>query len=247
MNQKYDATTKKGWLPWALIMFALEFLLFRTFYATNYQPYYPRATDQTVYLKSEYMTYYSLSDHGLLHTLKNLETVQPQIFKGPIVPNLGVISMFLFGPNRLSAVLVNFLFLVIGQLSLLLYFKEKKDIYAGLIAAALFFLSITHYYWAGGLNDLRLDYAGMVAFGLAYIALNHLINVPTFRNFLLSGIFIAISLATRSITGIYLIAIVFVINAVLWISIKHKIFKQVNREQLKYFRYLLVSTAVVAA
>ena len=245
MNQNYDTKIKKGWLPWAMIMFALEFLFFRTYYVTNYQPYFPRATDQTVYLLSEYMTYYSLSDYGFLHTVKNLDTLQP-IFKGPIAPNLGVIFMFLFGPNRLSAALVNFLFLMIGQLFLFLFFKEKIDIYAGLVAVALFFLSITHYYWAGGLNDLRLDYAGMVTFGLAFIALNHLINVPTFRNFLLSGISIGISLATRSITGIYLIAIVFVINVFLWISIKYKLFRQVNSEQIKSFRYLLVITAVIA-
>jgi hypothetical protein len=246
MNQNYDTKTKKGWLPWAMIMFALEFLFFRTYYVTNYQPYYPRSADQTVFIQSEYMTYYSLSEHGLVHTLKNLGALQGQIFKGPIAPNLGVLFMFLFGPNRLSAALVNFLFFAMGQLFLFLYFKKRIDIYAGLVAVALFFLSITHYYWAGGLNDLRLDYAGMVTFGLAFIALNHLISVPTLRNFLLSGISIGISLATRSITGVYLIAIVFSINAFLWLSIKHKSFRQVNSEQLKYFRYLLVSIAVVA-
>jgi hypothetical protein len=46
------------------LVFALEFLLFRTYFATNIAPYYPRNYDQPATYASVYEAYFSIRDHG---------------------------------------------------------------------------------------------------------------------------------------------------------------------------------------
>ena len=45
----------------ALVVIALEFLLFRTYFATNIAPYYPRHYDQLVTYEAVYQAYFSVS------------------------------------------------------------------------------------------------------------------------------------------------------------------------------------------
>jgi len=229
-----------------LLVIALEFFSFRTYFTVNYQPYYARNSDQTVFLQAAYATYYSIHDTGLLNTINNIKALQPEFFKGPIVPNIAVIFMFLFGPNRLSAALVNFFFFFFAQMYLFFYFRKKIGFYAGLVATGLFYLSLTHYYWAGGMNDFRLDYAGMVVFGIAFISLIYLIETPSLKRFLFSSLFLGTALATRSITGIYLIVIIVFVNIFLFFDKKGKFIKQIGTEQLRYFNYLLIISAIIS-
>jgi len=229
----------------AFILFLVEFLLFKTTFAVNYQPYYARAYDQTVFIRSAYATYYSINDYGFINTIQNIGVLQPQLFKGPIVPNLAVVFAFLFGADRLNIISVNFLFFMVGQIALFYFFTKKVNAYAGVTAVGLFFLSMTHYYWIGGITDFRLDYAGMATFGVAFLAYSCLMDKPTLANFIFACIATTATLATRSITGIYAFLLVIFLNATFLLNLKFKFFRKDADNQFKYFAYLLIVLVVV--
>lgn len=229
------------------LLLLIELLLFKTTFSVNYQPYYPRAYDQSAFLQSAYETYYSVNDYGVIETIRQISVLQPQLFKGPVLQNIMVAFMFLFGPNRLSAAYTNFLFFVIGQFILFVYFRDRINTYSGIIAVGLFFFSITHYYWAGGIMDLRLDYAGMVIFGITFLAYNRMIESPSKVSLFWAFIATIITLATRSITGVYAFLIVILLCISFWLNLKFRFFKQIDTTQLRHFAYLLMLFVAVSA
>src|SRR5258706_1669104 len=96
------------------------------------------------------------------------------------------------------------------------------------------------------MNDFRLDYAGMVVFGIAFIGLIYLIETPSLKRLLFSSVFLGTALATRSITGVYLIVIIVFVNVFLFFDKKGKFIKQIGTEQLRYFNYLLIISATIS-
>jgi len=196
---------EKRLLSFSLVVLLLEYLLFQTYFTVNMVPYYPKNYDQLTTYNAIYEAYFSTRDHGLLATLRPNTGISQWAFKGWTVPSLGLVATFMFGPSRSSIALVNFFFFVCGQLILWRFVYRRHGFSSAVLAWGLYLLGGTHYFWAGGLDDLRLDYAGMVTFGTSFLCLVSLIENPERRKLWLCLLAFGVSLFTRSITMIYLL------------------------------------------
>lgn len=190
----------------ALLVIALEFLLFRTYFATNIAPYYPRHHDQLATYQDVYEAYFSIRDRGWIEAFRSdLGFKQQLSFKSIVVPMLGLLAMHVAGPGRWALGVVNFAFFVLGQVVLWRFFHRRVGFPGALLAWGLFLSGSSHYFWAGGLDDLRFDHAGMVAFGMAFLALWSFLEAPGSRALCWCLAVFAFALATRSITMVYLL------------------------------------------
>jgi len=181
----------------------LEYLLFAAYFSVNVTPYHPVAFDQLVTYNVVYDAYFSLRRDGLTSAPAAIAGIQARAFKGWVVPTLGLISTVVFGPHRSSVALVNFAFFVCGQLAVWGFVRAWHGPAAGMLAWGLFLLSGTHYFWAGGLDDLRVDYAGMVVFGVGFLLLVSFVREPSATRFWTCLLAFAAALSTRSITMVY--------------------------------------------
>jgi hypothetical protein len=190
----------------ALLVIALEFLLFRAYFATNIAPYYPRHHDQLWTYGAVYEAYFSIRDQGWIETFRSdLGGIKHLSFKGIVVPLLGLLAMNIAGPGRWALGVVNFAFFVLGQVALWRFFERRVGLPGALLAWGLFLFGSSHYLFAGGLDDLRFDHAGMVAFGMAFLALWSFLEAPGWRALCWCLAVFAFALATRSITMVYLL------------------------------------------
>jgi hypothetical protein len=189
----------------AILIFALEAILFRAYFTTYFAPYYPTGRDQVLTYKVIYQAYFSLQDHGLLPTLAGDLELKQAAFKSLLVPLLGLFNALVFGPYRQAIAFVNFGFFIVGQLMVWHYLNRRYGSAAGLLGSGLFLLSNTHYRMIGGFADLRPDYAGMVVFGGGFLSLLALLERPGGKSLQLYLLSFALALSTRSITGVYLL------------------------------------------
>ena len=189
----------------ALLVIALEFLLFRTYFATNIAPYYPRHDDQPTTYADVYEAYFSIRDQGWIEAFRSDLGIKRLSFKSTVVPLLGLLAMYVAGPSRLALGIVNFAFFVLAQVVLWRFFDRRVGLPGALLAWGLFLSGSSHYFWAGGLDDLRFDHAGMVAFGVAFLALWSFLEAPGSRALWWCLAVFAFALATRSITMVYLL------------------------------------------
>jgi hypothetical protein len=189
----------------ALLVIALEFFLFRAYFATNIAPYHPRNHDQLVTYGAVYEAYFSIRDRGWVEAFRSDLGIKRLTFKSTVVPMLGLLAMYVAGPGRWALGVVNFAFFVLGQVVLWRFFDRRVGIPGALLAWGLFLLGSSHYFWAGGLDDLRFDHAGMVAFGMAFLALWSFLEAPGLRALCWCLAVFAFAVATRSISMLYLL------------------------------------------
>jgi hypothetical protein len=204
-----------GMRPWVpLLVFAvvaLELAAFAARFAVL-RRYHPLVHDQLVVYHAVYKAYFSAAGGDSLWTALT-GPGQVLLFKGWLVPSLALAFMAILGPHRLSAGLVNFAFFLGGQVLVWRYLSARRGPVIALLGWGLFLLAGSHYFWAGGLDDLRLDYAGLVVFGAVFLALVSFLDAPGRRPFGLCLLAFAAALSTRSITMVYVIGLLFVLVA----------------------------------
>ncbi|MBI5304103.1 MAG: hypothetical protein HY868_18355 [Chloroflexi bacterium] len=205
----------------------VEFLLFCVYFQSNIVPYYPRNWDQLATYRAVYQTYFAVRDGGVSQFFLKDNAIMQGAFKGWVVPFLGLVGTFLLGPQRLSIGLVNLFFFILGQIGLVHFFERRYGWLAGVLAWGLFLSGTIHNFFAGGIDDLRFDYAGMVIFGLAFLSLVTLLEKPTRRHLLRCAVWVGLGLATRSIIVVYLVGMemfLFVLLAFQWFRKKDDLF-----------------------
>jgi hypothetical protein len=160
------------WLGLTLLI-GLQLVLFTRYVGTYVAPIYPVNQDQLNILRWAYRgALVARAHHSELPSvlISPDSMAQAQLFKGALLPLLALASSSLLGIARLPALLVNFAALAAGECAIYWYLRRRGGAACGVLGVGLFLLARTHYYWAGGLDDLRRDYLGMVATGVAFMA-----------------------------------------------------------------------------
>lgn len=222
----------------------IETLLFCGYFQNNIAPYYPKNWDQLVTYRAVYQSYFAVRDAGVSQ-LWHENAIWQGAFKGVLVPFVGLASAFLLGPHRLAIGLANLFFFIVGQVGLWRFFERRYGVLAGIVAWGLFLASATHYFVAGGIDDLRFDYAGMVVFGLAFLALVNLLETPTRRYWWLCVGWFGLGLATRSIMGVYLLGMTIILLAIyFWLGRRNRA-EQISKKRLRLVAELMIVSMVI--
>jgi len=181
-----------------LTLAVLEFVLFKRYCRHFLVPYYPVNYDQMATFYWDYSAHFSLSQLG--HWPADNRALTP--FKGALVPMLGLLFTFIFGAHRLSILLVNFFFLLLAQF-FLFFWAVKRNFSMSFLSVGFFLLTGTHFFYFGGLNDMRLDYGGMVMMGLAFLAALNWLQFGGRKCLVWVGTALALLDLTRFVTMFY--------------------------------------------
>jgi len=147
-----------------VLLFAVEALMFYTQLADQILPYYPRAYDQTSYAVETYKLIDRFHVEGwsaFLHRIANpLPSGMSFIVQGALLSLVG-------GPNRGAFISLNLLYFVVLQVCLFVTVRSRTSSTALAWVAIAFLLSVrTHFYFAGGLYDYRMDYSALCLYGI---------------------------------------------------------------------------------
>jgi hypothetical protein len=153
-----------------ILVFAVEFLLFRSGTARHEAWVYPRWSDQVQYLDEAYSGYEDAAGQGIAAASHAaLAHLSPQ---GALHPLLALWAFRLAGPSRLSALLVNLAAFLALQAAT---FLAARRVSGGdpIAWAAVGLLAALAVPWSGGSGsavDFRLDWLSACAFGVALAA-----------------------------------------------------------------------------
>ncbi len=158
--------------------------------------------DQTESLHGAYTTYEAARREGTLPALAEALRKAP-----PTSTILHLMPLPIFalkGPSRLAALAVNWLAFAALQLALVAGARRLGGWPAAALALALVWAAAAPFYWAGGLDDFRADFAALCFYGAFMAAV---VWSDVFRRHGLAfaaGAAAAATLLARSITAVYL-------------------------------------------
>ena len=183
-----------------------EWFLFRKCFLRNVATAYPNGWDQLGVYTRIYQLYFDWEKFGLgLFTEKNAWIFDKASMKGFISQLFGLLLVSTFGVSRLVAASVNFWWLIVAELTLLIALTKRFGIAAALIGIGLFLTSLMHYIPVGGIYDLRLDYVGMTVFGITTVCIWKFLERGGWSSFCLASFCLFLSVFNRSILIFYLV------------------------------------------
>lgn len=192
-------------LVWTSIVLVAGYVVFASLYLEFYRPYFPRIWDQLEYLNKVYAAYYAIIDAKTFGAVVEAFATHIVAFKGSIAGSLSLGGMLVFGPDRLVAASVNYLFLLYLAAVAISTLSSEEAPYFGSILFGLVLLSNSLYFPAGGMFDARLDLPGLCTFGAFVVALVGFDRDPSRKRTAVVLATAAVTLFTRSITGLYLV------------------------------------------
>jgi hypothetical protein len=191
-----------GWLLLVLLCCG-HWLLFAEYVRREIAWCYATGYDQTTLLYLAYGTYEAILRDGPVAALAHALRTPP-----PIGATVHLEAAFLFlltRPSRLKALGVNWLHFVVLQVAVVATLRARVRGWAlPALALGLLWSLGTTFFWAGGLDDFRLDFAACCLYGV-FLAL--VLRSDVFRH---AGWSIAAGAAatwcvlTRSLTSVYL-------------------------------------------
>jgi hypothetical protein len=157
-----------GVVFWALLSsIGLQFFAFRTHISQDIEHGYPFAYDQGVYLGQAYEAYSDMRANGLGRGLYNVSFGEgrPQ---GVMLQTQAAVAYLAFGATRTTSLMISFLYFAILQVALYLAVSQLSGERSwGLCAVGLLLLTSSRYFWAGGLDDFRIDSAASSIYGIS--------------------------------------------------------------------------------
>jgi len=199
----------RNFQPEKLWMFMLFLLLFEggifLFTATTYiTPFYPRFFDQIQYLRESYLAYEEMRLNGLWSAIYS--SLSNEVAQGVWHDFIALLSMSIFGPHRISALFVNFTWLVFFQLALFfIVFSATRNRSIAWISflIPLLIKGIWRPDVGGALYDFRLDHLAMCMMGLTIVTC---LKTEAFTNrkwSILFGILVSLTITGRFLTSVY--------------------------------------------
>lgn len=190
---------------WAAVGLALgaHWLLFAAYVRREVAWAYPPNYDQTAFLQLAYATYGRFVQDGFWRALGHtLATLPPT---GALLHLEAALAFALMRPSRLAALSVNWLHFAVLQLAVVSTVRAR---FGGWRLPALAFGLVwslaTPFYYAGGLDDFRLDFAAFCLYG-TFVTLA--VRSDLFRRHgwaLAAGATGTLCVLTRSLTSVYL-------------------------------------------
>src|SRR3989338_3945006 len=121
-----DGLKRYWWIGFILLIVA-EFLLFRHYVYRELVPYFPEASDQSVYLRMVYGLYEAGKNHGVWYAI----VAAIKFSHGPLFALQSTLFLLLTKAARFNALLPNFIYYVALQLVTFLtaqYLFKKIDL-----------------------------------------------------------------------------------------------------------------------
>lgn len=158
--------TAFSWWFFFIALFLFEFLLFRTYILREVVSYYPAYFDQLNYLDLSYALYESILHNGLIQGM--IITFNQYSISSTVLFYIQAAIFFLFtGASRYYALLLNFIYFIILQVSIVIVVKKLTGRYLfAVLFLGLLFLSLTPYLHAGGPIDFRMDFMVFCLYGI---------------------------------------------------------------------------------
>lgn len=191
-----------------LAICAAELVLFTRYYDRCFASFHPLNWDQSPTIVDIYTANSDLDTDGIATLMKPSSSIYDCAMKGISLQYVGLTNLRLFGESRLSLSLINIVFLFVGQTALAWFLYNRWGVAGAMSGIGFLLLSGTHYFWAGGLDDLRFDYSGMTILGTGFLACVSYFERPSASNWIIAILAIALVTLTRSIAIVYLIGMV---------------------------------------
>jgi len=219
-----------------------EYLLFASYALHEVTNYYPRSFDQAEYLSQSYAAYQNILQNGFLAELKSHISPVSSIFY-----TQAATFFLIFGPSRLMALSINFIYFALLQLALV---KSVKDVtgswFLTVFALGLLLSVNTTFFWAGGLLDFRIDFMAFCLFGI-FICCCVRSNLFLDRKWSIIAAVVSVYLILlRHITVCYILSIL--LATFLMFILLAYIYKNEEKFLLKNrFKNIILLTGIVAA
>lgn len=146
-------------------LFLAQFALFRQYAAREIVPAYPTNFDQAAYLYTNYSLYRDVLQQGPFSAINHyLHRSHPT---GWMLPLQETLLHLFFGPGRLTALLLNFSYLILLQAVLFDTARWLTGRTAlGWLAVGLLMSQLTAFLPAGGMFDCRIDFIVYCLYGI---------------------------------------------------------------------------------
>lgn len=147
------------------LLFLAQFALFRQYAIREIVPAYPTNFDQAAYLYTDYALYRDALQQGPFRAINHyLHQSHPT---GWMLPLQETLLHLFFGPGRLSALLLNFGYLILLQVVLFHTARWLTGRAAlGWAAVGLLMMQLTAFLPAGGMFDCRIDFIVYCLYGI---------------------------------------------------------------------------------
>ncbi|MEE8575471.1 MAG: hypothetical protein V3T30_08670 [Thermodesulfobacteriota bacterium] len=190
--------------PALFCVFALEFVLFRRFVLAEISPFYPAFYDQSVLLGRSYEIYEMAQSRGFIGVILS-ELFTPN-YQGNLLPIIANFFFLISGPSRFAALSVNLFSFLLLQLSFFYVLRKLSGSFSLSFISLGLLLSLAYpFYFAGSLQDFRIDFFAFCFYGIfisAVVASNMFLS----RRFSIASAAVAVVLLlTRYITLGYLV------------------------------------------
>jgi hypothetical protein len=192
-----------------IALLILCFILFEggifAYTATTYiTPFYPRFFDQIQYLRESYLAYQEMQLNGLWSAIYG--SLSNQVAQGVWHDFAALLSMSVFGPHRISALLVNFIWLIFLQLAL--FFVTLSATRNNSVAWLSFLMPLLiQGIWrpdvGGALYDFRLDHLAMCMMGLTIISCLKTEGFTNRKWSIIFGLLVSLTITGRFLTSVY--------------------------------------------
>lgn len=194
-----------------MLIFSLEYLLFRTYLIREILWNYPMYMDQVGYLKVSYL----LLEKILAHDFKSVFAIL-NMATGILFSLQGAIFFLFFGASRLNALTINFIYFVLAQLvvfSTVFSITKKKSL--AYFAIGLLLLAKTTFLGSGGIADYRIDF---LAFCLYTVFLSIVIKSEVFLSkkwSIVAAIIAGMLILFRFVAATYIFGVMFLFILIL--------------------------------
>jgi hypothetical protein len=197
------ARTGRALLTAIVLLLAAHWLLFAAYVRREIAWVYALNFDQTSSLFIAYRTWEESGQRGLLTALgEALRRAPPS---GSTAPLEAVLVFLVTGPSRLGALTVNWLHfaLLLGAVAWALWATSRRW-ELPVLGLGLLLSVRTPFYWAGGIADFRPDFIAFCLYGtfLAVVWRSEVFRLRAWT--VAAGAVAALCVVSRSITGVYL-------------------------------------------
>jgi hypothetical protein len=204
-----------------LLIFVIEWFLFRSYVLREISCGFPTAFDQSGYLARYYTNYESILNGSILRfILKPLYGGYSDVAQGFWLDYQAVLLSVIFGASRLVALSINFIYYLILQV---FFYKGIKSIthdsLSAFICVGMVLALGTPFLFAGGMFDFRPDFLVFCIFG---IVVSSVIISGAFLDrkwSLVAGVFAGLLILSRYSTSVYISVIYFIFTLSILISV----------------------------
>jgi hypothetical protein len=197
------ARTGRTLLTAIVLLLAAHWLLFATYVRREIASVYALNFDQTSSLFIAYRTWEDSGQRGLPTALgEALRRAPPS---GATAPLEAVLVFLVTGPSRLGALTVNWLHfaLLLGAVAWALWATSRRW-ELPVLGLGLLLSVRAPFFWAGGIADFRPDFIGFCLYGtfLAVVWRSDMFRLRAWT--IVAGAVAALCVVSRSLTGVYL-------------------------------------------